>query len=79
MNADKINSLTEGVLGAIFEVSNTFGAGFPENVYQRAPLREFGLRGIHATAEASFKVMYKDQCVGEYFADIIVEDALTIE
>ena len=46
MNADSLDSLTERVLGAIFEVSNTLGVGFLEKVYQRALLRELGLRGI---------------------------------
>ena len=56
MNADKdtLDSLTERVLGAVFEVTNTLGAGFLERVYQRALLRELVLRGIRATAEASF-------------------------
>src|ERR1035441_2361294 len=79
MNADKLDSLTERVLGAIFEVSNTLGAGFLENVYQRALFKELGLRGIPAIAEASFPVVYKGHCVGEYFADVLVEDALVIE
>ena len=79
MNADKLDSLTERVLGAIFEVSNTLGAGFLEKVYQRALFKELGLRGIPAIAEASFPVVYKGHCVGEYFADILVEDALVIE
>ena len=77
MNADRrVDSLTEKVLSAVFEVSNTLGAGFLEKVYQRALLRELGLRGIRATAEASFAVTYKGHSVGEYFADLLVEDAL---
>ena len=76
MNADRLDSLTERVPGAIFEVSHTLGAGFLEKVYPRALLRELGLRGIPATAEASFPVVYKGHRVGEYFADILVEDAL---
>jgi len=79
MNADNLNSLTEGVLSAIFEVSNTLGCGFLEKVYQRAVFRELGLRGIPAVAEASFSVLYKGHCVGEYFADILVEDVLVLE
>src|ERR1035437_1863962 len=79
MNADSLDSLTERVLGAIFEVSNTLGAGFLEKVYKRALLRELGLRGIPATVEASFSVTYKGGCMGEYFADILVEDALVLE
>ena len=57
----------------------TLGAGFLEKVYQRALFRELGLRGIPATAEASFPLVYKGHCVGEYFADILVEDALVVE
>jgi GxxExxY protein len=74
-----IDSLTERVLGAVFEVSNTLGAGFLEKVYERALLRELGLRGIRATAQASFAVDYKGQSVGEYFADLLVEDELVVE
>jgi GxxExxY protein len=58
MNTDEhgyFDSLTERVLGAIFEVSNTLGAGFLEKVYQRALLTELRLRGIRVTAEASLK------------------------
>ena len=82
MNADErgfFDSLTERVLGAVLEVSNTLGPGFLEKVYERALLRELGLRGIRATAQASLPVTYKGHYVGEYFADILVEDVLVIE
>ena len=71
--------MTERVLGAVFEVSNTLGAGFLEKVYQRAPLRELRLRGIRAAAEISFPVTCKGQPAGEYVADVLVEEALVIE
>ena len=82
MNADErgyFDSLTERVLGAVFEVSNTLGAGFAEKVYQRALLTELRLSGIRAAAEVLFTVTYKGHSVGEYFADILVEDVLVIE
>ena len=82
MNADErrfSDGLTEQVLSAVFEVSNTLGAGFLEKVYQRALLRELGLRGILAVAEASIPVSYKGHGVGLYFADILVDDVLVIE
>ncbi|MGA2113648.1 MAG: GxxExxY protein [Bryobacteraceae bacterium] len=83
MNADNehgyLEPLTERVLGAVFEVSNTLGVGFLEKLYERALLRELKLRGIRATAQASLTVTYKGQNVGEYFADIRVEDVLVIE
>jgi GxxExxY protein len=71
--------LTERVLSAVFEVSVTLGVGFLEKVYERALLRELGLRGIRASARASFAVTYKGRSVGEYFAYILVEDTLVVE
>jgi GxxExxY protein len=81
MNTDerRFDLLTEHVLGAIFEVSNTLGSGFLEKVYERALHRELGLRGIRVTAQALFTVKYKGHPVGEYFADILVEDVLVVE
>ena len=81
MDADStfLDSLSETVLNAVFEVSNTLGAGFLEKVYLRALLRELSLRGIRATAVASFAVLYKGHSVGEYFADLLVEDVLVVE
>ena len=55
------------------------GAGFLEKVYERALLRELNLRGIRATPQASIVVIYKGYSVGEYFADIVVEDVLVVE
>ena len=78
-NREFLESLTERVLAAIFEVSNSLGAGFLEKVYERALLREFALRGISAIPQASFAVVYKGQSVGEYFADMLVEDVLVVE
>jgi GxxExxY protein len=74
-----LDSLSERVLGAVFEVSNTLGAGFLEKVYQRALLRELSLRGIRAIAEASLAVIYKGVSGGDYFADLLVEDVLVVE
>jgi GxxExxY protein len=79
MNADCFDLLTESVIGAAFEASNNLGAGFLEKVYERALLRELGLLGIRTKAQASFPVSYKGQYVGEYFADILVEDVLVVE
>ncbi len=82
MNADEhgcLNSLTEKVLAAVFEVANTLGAGFLEKVYERALLMELHTRGIRATGQTSLAVSYKGQKVGEYFVDIRVEDVLVVE
>ena len=77
MNTD--NSLTEKVLGAVFEVSNTLGVGFLEKIYERALLKELGIHGIRAISQVAFTVTYKGQCVGEYLADTLVEDVLVVD
>jgi len=83
MNADSrrwdLDDLTEVVLNAVFEVSNTLGAGFLEKVYERALVGELRLRGIDAVQQAPIKVRYKGCIVGEYSADLVVEGVLLVE
>ena len=67
------------MISAIIEVSNVLGAGFLEKVYQRALIKELGLQGIRATPEASLTVFYKGERIGEYYADILVENVLVVE
>jgi GxxExxY protein len=73
------NALMERVIGAVFEVSNTLGVGFLEKVYERALVRELAIRGVRAMAQVPLTVRYKGDEVGEYFADILVEDVLMVE
>ena len=73
------DELTERVIGAVLEVGNTLGSGFLEKVYERALLKELHLRGMRASSQAVFSVTYKGHCVGEYAADILVEDTLLVE
>lgn len=82
MNADypdRLAPLSERVIGAVFEVANTLGGGFLEKVYERALLLELRLQGLKAVSQASFSVVYKGQCVGEYCCDILVEDSIVLE
>ena len=75
----EIESLTERILSAAFEVANTLGAGFLEKVYQRALLQELTLRGIRATSQSPLSVIYKGHNVGDYLPDLLIEDILLIE
>lgn len=81
MNANirELDGLVETAVGAIYEVSNVLGAGFLEKVYERALVQELVLRGLSVKAQAAFPVSYKGQCVGEYVADLLVEEKLIIE
>ena len=73
------SGLTEAVIGAAFEVSNTLGTGFLEKVYERALVRELKEQGVGVDSQVPFSVIYKGHCVGEYFADILVEGELVVE
>jgi GxxExxY protein len=67
------------VVGAAYEVGNVLRAGFLEKVYERVLMRELLLRGLSVKSQASFPVAYKGRCVGEYMADLLVEEQLIVE
>ena len=75
----EINDITYAINGAIFEVNKVLGPGFLEKVYENALLYELKNRGLKAVCQAPITVNYKGQCVGEYVADILVEDSVIIE
>lgn len=67
------------IIAAVYEVHNVLGFGFLENVYQKALLKELRLRGLKADAQKEIKVLYKDEDVGSYYADIVVNDEIILE
>lgn len=71
--------LSEKVIGAVFAVANTLGTGFLEKVYERALVKELELRGVRAQSQVPVEVSYEGENVGNYFADITVEDELIVE
>lgn len=75
----ELNDITYIINGAIFEVNKVLGPGFLEKVYENALLYELKNRGLKSVSQAPITVNYKGQCVGEYFADILVEDRVIIE
>jgi GxxExxY protein len=50
-----------------------------EKVYERALVKELGLRGLRVSGQTSFEVLYKGDSVGVYVPDILVEDRLIVE
>ena len=86
MNTDKNISesllhkdITEGIINAYYFVYNELGYGFLEKVYQNAMLIELRSRGFNVESQKIIKVYFKDALVGEYFADIIVDDKIILE
>jgi len=74
-----IDELTYVIRGAIFEVNRVLGEGFLEKVYENALLIELRERGLKVEAQFPIKVIYKGSEVGEYFADIVVENQVILE
>ena len=75
----RLNTLSEKIIGAAFEVSNFLGAGFLEKVYENALNVELNLIGLKTIQQAPLKVFYKKELVGDYIADILVEGEIIIE
>ena len=76
MNIDEI---TYQIRGAIFEVNRVLGHGFLEKVYEKAMIVELTNRGLKAENQIPINVKYKGEIVGEYIADIIVENRIILE
>lgn len=80
MDKDRINQLSNIIVGAALEVHRTLGPGLLEHTYQLALMRELELRNIKSQSEVEIPFKYKGfQISTSYRADIIVEDAIIIE
>jgi GxxExxY protein len=71
--------LTDKALGACFEVAHELGAGFLESVYEKALMVALRQKELHVEAQVPLKVTFRGVIVGEFFADILVENKLLIE
>ena len=71
--------LTKKIIGACMEVSNELGCGFLEGVYERALLIALRDKGLEAVAQAPITVRFRDCVVGDFSADIVVENAVIVE
>lgn len=75
----KYQDITEKIIRAYYNVYNTLGYGFLEKVYENAMMIELKAMGLNCVKQNPISVYFKENCVGEYFADIIVEDCVIIE
>ena len=75
----KHQELTAQIIQCAYTVHNTLGFGFLDGVYQNALLIELGKNGLKAVKETPIKVSYNGQIVGDYVADILVEDKIILE
>jgi GxxExxY protein len=78
-DAETINSVTEKIIGSSFKVLNTLGTGFLEKVYENALAHELRKRGLDVAQQQPVQVHYDDVVVGDYLADLLVEEHIIIE
>jgi len=71
--------LTKKIIAAAYTVYNRMGFGFLESVYEKCLLIEFRKAGLRAESQKPIIVKYENEVVGEFKADIIVEDTVIVE
>jgi len=72
-------ALTEIIISAFYAVYNSLGYGFLEKVYENALIYELKRRGLHVEQQVRIQVYYDGQVVGDYFADVVVENLIILE
>ena len=83
MNADeqdfKYKELTETIIQIFYRVYNKLGYGFLEKIYENAMMIEFKKDGISVFPQFPIKVIYESETIGEYFADMFVDEKIIVE
>jgi GxxExxY protein len=75
----EINEVTERIIACVYRVSSTLGSGFLEKVYENALAIEFRLNGLKVQQQHPIRVVYNGQPVGDFAADLLVEDCVVVE
>jgi GxxExxY protein len=75
----KYSDLTDRIIKCYYTVYNKLGHGFLEKVYENSLLIELRKAGMNCQKQVAIDVFYDVQKVGEYYADIIVEDKVILE
>lgn len=76
---EKGSSVSKQVIGCGLEVSNNLGSGFLESVYENALTIELKRQGLKFERQKQINVAYKGEVIGNYVADLIVEEKLLVE
>ena len=75
----KHKALTETIIGAFYTVYNSLGYGFLEKVYENALAIQLHALGLKVEQQSRIAVYYASQVVGEYFADLLINDTVILE
>ncbi|MBX9807494.1 MAG: GxxExxY protein [Flavobacteriaceae bacterium] len=71
--------LSDAILKVFYEVYNELGYGFLENVYQNAMYLELKSQGFKVEAQKQIKVYYKNELVGNFIADLLIDEVIIVE
>ena len=75
----KFKELTEKIIGCTYTVYNKMGYGFLESVYEKCLLIELRKAGLKAEPQIPITVYYDEEVVGEFYADVLVEESIILE
>ncbi len=75
----RLNEITETIIGCAYAVANTLGCGFLEKVYENALALELRAAGLSVEQQKPIQVLYRRSVVGEYVADLLVENCVLVE
>jgi len=81
MNTDdrRFDGITEKIIGCAYKVGTKLGCGFLEKCYENALVYELRKLGLKVEQQVRLKVWYDEVVVGEYVADLLVEDVVLVE
>ena len=81
MSKDKshYDSLTEQIIGCAYTVGRELGSGFLEKVYENALQHELNKNGLNVENQKPITVYYDGVAVGEYFADLVINNEIIVE
>jgi GxxExxY protein len=75
----KHEDITRRIIGCAYKVYNTLGFGFLESVYKKAMLIEMQKNDLSVEDEKALRVYYDDKVVGEFYADLFIEQEIVTE
>ena len=73
------SEVTEQIIGCAYDVYKRLGFGFAEKVYENAMMIKLRQKGLEAVQQALINVFFEGSLVGEYYADILVNQKVIIE
>ena len=79
MNALRHEKITKEIIGSAFDVLNELGSGFLESVYEKAMIRALHDKKLSVVLQHPIQVFFRDECVGEYYADLFVDEKMIVE